>query len=171
MGMGASLSLVSAEAVSGENRGILDEQLFLRTILLERKRSERSRKSFLLMLLDVGNCLPSGREEDKVMSKMLSALFLSTRETDVTGWYKDNSVLGVVFTAINLEDRSSVQSAIVAGISESLSNHLTGAQFDQISISLHLFPEDWDHEIPRRASIPEPYLDLSERDSGKQFTL
>jgi hypothetical protein len=136
-------------------------------ISLEKKRSERSRQPFLLMLLDVGNCLPSGRD---VMEKMLSALCLSTRETDVTGWCKDNSVLGVMFTAINLEDRGSVQSAIVAGISERLRNHLTGAQFDQISISLHLFPEDWDHEIRRRPSNPEFRVDFSAReDSGERF--
>jgi len=121
------------------------------------------------MLLDVGNCLPSGREEN-VTGKMLPALFLSTRETDVTGWCKDDSVVGVMFTAINLEDRDSVQSAIMARVCESLRNHLTVAQLDQISISAHLFPEDWDHEIPRRPSNPELHVDFSGREvSGERF--
>jgi hypothetical protein len=36
---------------------VLDEASFRRMIALERKRTERSRKPVLLMLLDAGNCL------------------------------------------------------------------------------------------------------------------
>ena len=34
---------------------------------------------------------------------MLSALALSTRETDVAGWYKDHTVVGVMFTEIAVD--------------------------------------------------------------------
>jgi len=72
-----------------EERGVLSEGAFHRMISLERKRTERSRKPFLLMLLDTGNH-PQPDKNRKVLDKILSALSLSTRETDITGWYKNN---------------------------------------------------------------------------------
>ena len=84
----ASLDTLSAEVVPVEERGILNEGAFHRMISLERKRTERSRKPFLLMLLDMGNGLRSDNNK-KALDKILSALSLSTRETDVTGWYQE----------------------------------------------------------------------------------
>ena len=83
----ASLDFLSADVVPVEERGVLNEGAFHRMISLERKRTERSRKPFLLMLLDMGNGLQSDKN-GKALDKILSALSLSTRETDVTGWYK-----------------------------------------------------------------------------------
>ena len=91
----ASLDFLSADVVPVEERGILNEGAFHRMISLERKRTERSRKPFLLMLLDMGDGLrPDNNGNEKALDKILSALSLSTRETDVTGWYKNNSVVG-----------------------------------------------------------------------------
>ena len=39
----------------------LNEHSFQRMISLERKRSERSRKPFLLALIDTGTCLPADK--------------------------------------------------------------------------------------------------------------
>ena len=86
--------------LTGE-RGILNEETFHRLISLERRRTERSRKPFLLMLLDMGDHLPSGAAA-KVLSKILAGLSGSTRETDVAGWYKTDCVVGVMFTEIGL---------------------------------------------------------------------
>ena len=55
----ARLDTLSADVVPVEDRGVLNEEAFHRMISLERKRTERSRKPFLLMLLDTGNPLPS----------------------------------------------------------------------------------------------------------------
>ena len=100
----ASLDALSADVLPVEERGVLNEGAFHRMISLERKRTERSRKPFLLMLLDMGNGLQSDKN-GKALDKILSALSLSTRETDVTGWYKNNSVVGVMFTEFGADDR------------------------------------------------------------------
>ena len=61
------------------DRCVLDEESFHRAIALERRRTERSRKPFLLMLLDIGDCLPEiGREE--ISSEVLGLLSLATRQ-------------------------------------------------------------------------------------------
>ena len=164
----ANLDTLSAEVVPVEERGILNEGAFHRMISLERKRTERSRKPFLLMLLDMGNGL-RGDNNNKALDKILLALSLSTRETDVTGWYKNNSVVGVMFTEFGDEDRNTILSTMMTRVSETLRNNLSSQQFGLISISFHLFPEEWNHDIPRRPSNPTLYPDLARRDSAKKF--
>jgi lipopolysaccharide/colanic/teichoic acid biosynthesis glycosyltransferase len=164
----ASLDFLSADVVPVEERGVLSEEAFHRMISLERKRTERSRKPFLLMLLDMGNGLRSEKNE-KALDKILSALSLSTRETDVTGWYKKNSVVGVMFTEFGAEDRNSILSTMMTRVSETLRNNLSSQQFGLISISFHLFPEEWNHDIPQRPSNPALYPDLASRDNAKKF--
>jgi len=158
----------SADVLPVEDRGVLNEEAFHRMISLERKRTERSGKPFLLMLLDMGNGLLSDKTE-KAMDKILSALSLSTRETDITGWYKKNAVVGVMFTEFGAEDRNSILSTIMTRVSETLRNNLNSRQFGVISISFHLFPEEWNQEIPQRPSNPTLYPDLRRRDNARKF--
>jgi lipopolysaccharide/colanic/teichoic acid biosynthesis glycosyltransferase len=158
----------SADILPVEDRGVLNEEAFHRMISLERKRTERSGKPFLLMLLDMGNGLLSDKSE-KALDKILSALSLSTRETDITGWYKKNSVVGVMFTEFGAEDRNSILSTIMTRVSETLRNNLSSRQFGVISISFHLFPEEWNQDIPQRPSNPTLYPDLTRRDNAKKF--
>lgn len=150
------------------DRSVLDEESFHRTISLERKRTERSRKPFLLMLLDLGHCLPSDKD-GKILGKVMAALSLSTRETDVTGWYTSRSVVGVMFTEISIDCKGSILSTMMTRVSETLRSNLSLDQFNRISISFHLFPEDWDHDIPERPSNPTLYPDLSRRDKSKKL--
>ena len=70
----------------GEPHGLLPEPMFLRALCLERKRAERSRKLFMLMLLDFGGFLPNGNG-GTALHQTASALLSSTRETDIAGWY------------------------------------------------------------------------------------
>jgi lipopolysaccharide/colanic/teichoic acid biosynthesis glycosyltransferase len=163
----ASLDTLSADTLPVKELGVLNEGAFHRTISLERKRTERSRKPFLLMLLDMGNGLQFDKN-GKAFEKILSALSLSTRETDVTGWYKTNSIVGVMFTELGVDDPHSTLSIMMTRVSETLRSNLSAQQFNQISISFHLFPEEWNHDIPRRPSNPALYPDLARRDNGKK---
>lgn len=164
----ASMDNLSIDAVRIEERGVLSEEAFHRMISLERKRTERSRKPFLLMLLDVGDGLQSDHQE-KALDKILSALSLSTRETDVTGWYKNHSVVGVMFTEFGADDRNTILSTLMTRVSETLRDNLSSNQFSQISISFHLFPEEWNHDVSLRPSNPTLYPDLTRRDNAKKL--
>ena len=159
----------AAEARPTADRGIANEETFHRIISLERRRTERSRKPFLLMLLDMGDHAPSGGV-GKVLGKMVAALAVSTRETDVAGWYKTGCVVGVMFTEIGVEDRNSIVSTMIARLSTALRSDLSLEQFNQIGVSFHLFPEEWDHEEPRRPSNPTLYPDLSKRAEGMRLS-
>ena len=153
--------------VPGANIVVLDEQSFHRTIALERKRTERSHKPFLLMLLDTDKCLPTP-QNGKLLNEILPTLSLSTRETDLIGWYQGSSVGGVIFTELGSDDRPSIVSTMLARVSAILHERLSVEQFKQISISFHLFPEDLDREIPQRPSNPSLYPDLVGRHRARK---
>ncbi|MGD0649474.1 MAG: sugar transferase [Acidobacteriaceae bacterium] len=157
------------EWLDTKTREILNEEIFRRTIAVERKRTERSREPFLLMLLEPGNRQVS-EKNGKALDNILSVLVLSIRETDVIGWYKDRSVVGVMFTGLTSDDKNSILSAILSRISTTLRNKLTPDQFNQVSISFHFFPDDWDHDTPGRPSNPALYPDLLSSDKG-QYSL
>jgi len=165
---GSRLAPLAAINVSISERDILQEEAFVRMISLERKRSERSRKPFVLMLLDMNQPLGGGKS-GKALEKILGALGAATRETDVTGWYKNNFIVGVMFTEIGDAERDRIVTAMIARVSETLRAHLTAEQFEQLSVSFHVFPEDWDHEATTRPSNPALYPDLSCRDEKRKL--
>ena len=167
-GNGASrLSPLAASSASGE-RSILKEDVFRRMISLERKRSERSRKPFVLMILDMGDQDPSENNR-QALRKVATALSLTARETDLTGWYVDDCAVGVMFTEIGFADRSATLSTMITRVSNTLRATLVPEEFNQVSISFHVFPEDWDHEADRRPTNPTLYPDLDERNETKKI--
>jgi lipopolysaccharide/colanic/teichoic acid biosynthesis glycosyltransferase len=138
---------------------ILNDGTFRRMIAVERKRTERSGEPFLLMLLEGGNHQSLDKNE-KALLHILSVLPVSIRETDIIGWYKDRATVGVMFTGLARKDKSSILSVILSKVSTTLRNQLTADQFDQVSISFHFFPDDWDHDNSGRPSNPALYPDL-----------
>src|SRR5579871_3317426 len=126
--------------------GILSEELFLKLLRLERKRTERSGRRFVLMLLDPGSLLKAAKTPG--MMNLLSAITHSTRDTDLKGWYKEGSTIGVIFTEVgNAEDKSIVRS-LSTKVTESLYDVLTVQEINEIRLSFHVFPEDWDDNGP-----------------------
>jgi lipopolysaccharide/colanic/teichoic acid biosynthesis glycosyltransferase len=154
------------ESAAPREREILSQAAFQRLISNERRRTERSRKPFLLMLLDMGDHWSSDANLKK-LNRVLSALAGSTRETDVAGWYDTDRVIGMMFTEICPEDRKTILSTMIARLSEILSDHLSREEFSEVSISFHVFPDDWDHES-HKPSNPLFYPDLNKRAEGKR---
>jgi lipopolysaccharide/colanic/teichoic acid biosynthesis glycosyltransferase len=167
-GNGSSLDPLSLKSVSVEEREILHEEAFKRMISVERKRTERSRKPFLLMLLETGGHHTS-EKNGNVLAKSLAALRACARETDVIGWYKEKSIAGVMFTELVIDDKNSILSTMLARVSNVLQDILTFEQFNQISISFHFFPDKWDDDNTERPSNPTLYPDLSEREKATRL--
>lgn len=140
-------------------REILNEETFRRMIAIERKRTERSKEPFLLMLLEAGNRMGS-EKHGKALENILSVLPSSIRETDLVGWYKERTAVGVMFTGLGCNDKNSILSVILSKVSTALRGQLTQDQCNQVTFSFHFFPDDWDHENPGRPSNPLLYPDL-----------
>jgi hypothetical protein len=119
------------------DRKALAEETFLRLLRLEWKRANRSQRRFVLVLLEPGN---QDVLSDLAMGKVLRVLPDATRETDVVGWYKDGSVIGIIFTEIGAVDDRTVCSVLLAKIAKVLHNTLSPLQVGQIRISFQLYP-------------------------------
>lgn len=163
------IGVFAGNSESSPDGAIFSEEAFHRVISLERRRTERSRKPFLLMLLDMGDHLPF-EAVGKNLSRLLTALSIHTRETDVAGWYKSNCVVGVMFTEIEFDDRGSIVSTMISRLSEILRKHLSLEQFSRVSVSFHVFPEDWDQKSRKRPSNPVLYPDLSTQAEAKRVS-
>jgi len=163
-----SSNLSAIGPVSDGERSILSEVAFQKMISVERKRTERSRKPFLLMLLDTGTT-HSGPNNGKALGSIVSTLLAATRETDVTGWYKEHSIVGVMFTELVTDEKNSILSTMLIRVTSALRDSLTFEQFNQISISFHLFPDDWAHDLPQSPGNPTLYPDLMKRDNARKL--
>lgn len=166
---GSGWGSLGATAESAAERVVLNEQAFRRMISLERKRSERSRKPFLLMLLDFGASLPSPRGA-KLLTDILDSLTRSVRETDAAGWYEDHSTVGIMFTEIGPDDHTASVKALVARITETLRTSLTLDQFDRISVAFHVFPDDWHPDDSQKPGNSTLYPDLTERENSRKVS-
>src|SRR3989442_13801185 len=150
----SSRSCGSAVDLAHVGCGLLSEESFIRVLCIERKRAERSRKLFLLMLADVRRLLANDDRSD-LPQKLASALSASTRDTDINGWYKDNSILGVIFTEISGADKSSILSTISAKVTTALGKN-------EIPISFYFFPEELDKQNSECAANAQLYPDLGD---------
>ena len=137
---------------------ISPEESFKRILSLEQKRTERSKKPFLLMLLDVEKLFQMTPREREALQNILQGFANSVRETDIAGWFKENFVVGVIFTEIGVPD-ASTPDAILMRVVEALRGHLTSEAVNSIDVQMYVFPNEWD----KGKAGPRADIDLSER--------
>jgi len=137
--------------------GIYSEDYFLNILYLERKKTERSNKPFLLMLLDIERCEMA--EKNNTVNKIVQVLFSLTRETDIKGWYKHDSMIGVIFT--EMDDIEVLREKIYSN----LSYELAAEQLNKIEISFHVFPEKDNGNKPDISANLTLYPDIKEKNS------
>jgi lipopolysaccharide/colanic/teichoic acid biosynthesis glycosyltransferase len=163
-------SLSRINSTPARREGILREDIFHAMLTLERRRAERSRKPFVLMLLDSHAVLKNGNGGD-FLGQLTSVVCAATRETDLIGWYEQRAILAVIFTEINLEGENPIaemlQSKVVAAVRANLDHRLA----QKLVVSVHLFPESWDAERPDREADAKLYPELSGRSSKKRASM
>ncbi len=147
--MNTASALRKTSGLAIVHRSALGEESFHRMISIESRRTERSRKPFLLMLLDMGEHATSKLHQPS-LEQILKTLAATLRETDVTGWYKKDQIVGVMFTEITLEEEGAVPSTLMTRVSEALEERLTTHQFHQVAISFHLLPEARPLDVPHK---------------------
>jgi lipopolysaccharide/colanic/teichoic acid biosynthesis glycosyltransferase len=126
----------------GSVSGLLAEEAFLRVLHVEQKRTERSRRRFILMLLECQSIL-SIKTSGETVNNILLALLDVIRETDIKGWYKDRSVIGVIFTEVAPANEATAAQVLLEKVCNVLSAALPIEQTKRVGISFHIFPEDW----------------------------
>jgi lipopolysaccharide/colanic/teichoic acid biosynthesis glycosyltransferase len=123
-------------AVLGD-RVLLGADEFGSMISRERKRSDRSGKGFVLMLVESRALFA----HLKTSQKLADALLACVRDTDLAGWHRDYQMMGVIFTEIATESSESTTKILRERVIEALREHLSADQLMQVRISYHYYPE------------------------------
>lgn len=145
------------------------QSLFQHMLRIERQRTERSKRPFLLALFDVSS-LTARQSFKNDLEKIKSALAWALRETDIRGWYENDSVIGVIFTEMASLDGPSIE-GISRMIRDRFSEKLDEDLINNIAISFHLYPEN-NGQISINGSFNiKLYPDLAKKDLGYRCSL
>jgi lipopolysaccharide/colanic/teichoic acid biosynthesis glycosyltransferase len=166
--LGAAVTMEALNDQHGLN-GLPTEPVFLRHLRLERRRSERSRQPFVLMLVQ-----PARRGRDDVRSNLLertaSALLSAIRETDIAGWYKTRC-LGVIFAEIGPREKSAVIDALRNRAIAALRYKLRPGEVEQLDLAFYWFPDEWSAGGPGVPTTIPLYSDLVQPEKDKKLPL
>lgn len=123
----------------------LPEDRFKKALHLERRRAERSRKLFLLVLFADSQSLGHGHHTRfaRGIQNVFSALAASIRETDLWGWYEENVTAGIIFTEFNGTDKPAILATVSEKLDQALRDILPSESLKQLRLSFHFFPENW----------------------------
>ena len=117
---------------------------FHHMLRIEKKRTERSHKPFLLVLFDISDLDTvngSGHTREKVKNIIKSC----SRDTDIRGWFKHNMIIGTIYTEMASVDESSIET-IFRKIHNKMGNTLGTEAASKIKISIH--PITPNHALP-----------------------
>src|SRR5208337_3383399 len=109
-------------------RAPVDEKTFRGMIAIERKRTERSKAPFLLMLLEAVND-ENANKNRTTLRNVMSALLSSSRDTDLIGWYQEGVIVGAMFTGLVVNDRRAILDTFLTKVTANLRDELSEEQF------------------------------------------
>ena len=138
------------------------EARFLKMLDLEFKRARRSRQPFIFVLIHMNSGPP---DRAGVLQRAFSSGF---RETDFRGWYRRDSVAGIVFT--DLRSVGDDTRAILFGkLMDALASRIEPDDLRKIYITFHTYPSSREDAVPcgrfDLARYPAPAYQIA----GTQF--
>ena len=145
--IGAYLRLASnrgkAKDVSEGNEYFFDEPVFKEMLNHEMKRSQRSMKPLMLMCFDIsGMMIPNCTHEHRILRK---AFATCVRETDVRGWYRQESIMGILFTEIE-SALPSVRDNLFRRVMAHLVSQAGPSVLFKVKVTFHIYPEGKVHD-------------------------
>jgi hypothetical protein len=145
--IGAYLRLASnrgkAKDVSEGNEYFFDEPVFKEMLIREMKRSQRSMKPLILMCFDIsGMMIPNCTHEHRIL---LKAFATCVRETDVRGWYRQESIMGILFTEIESASPS-VRDSLFRRVMARLVSQAGPSVLFKVKVTFHIYPEGKAHD-------------------------
>jgi lipopolysaccharide/colanic/teichoic acid biosynthesis glycosyltransferase len=156
------------DRTSVRREGIPSQQAFHTMLTLERRRAERSRRPFVLLLLD-SHALRTNGIPARWVERLTSVVCGATRETDIVGWYEDGVILAVIFTEIDLTGKIPITELLGSKVVAALQEQFDHAVVSKLVVTARVYPESWDKLHRDRVADSKIYPDLSPKDSKKRF--
>jgi lipopolysaccharide/colanic/teichoic acid biosynthesis glycosyltransferase len=148
-------------------QGFYEEDDFNRMLSLERKRTQRSKKPFILMLLDVSKFV-NPHPNLVVIRGIGKALEDCVRETDVRGWYRRGAIIGVIFTDL-ASACEATRDRLIGKCLQYIARAVNPRDLAKIEVTFHVFPEDHDKGNCSGRFDMSLYKDLMERERKNNF--
>jgi lipopolysaccharide/colanic/teichoic acid biosynthesis glycosyltransferase len=161
--------LTLMDSYIGYDPAFFDQSHFRHILRVERMRTERSKKPFLLLLIDISRLIET-TQDITVVDKVKEYIKPSLREVDIRGWYHNNKTIGVLFTEIANIDEAYIDT-LIHKIYYRFLERLNPHWIKKIDISYHVFPE-----VNHGLLADEPfninlYPDLVKRELNRKFSL
>jgi hypothetical protein len=137
-----------------------DELHFSRMFGLERKRSHRSQKPFILILIDITGIMKSCPHDG--LNQVLKALASSFRETDFRGWYVRGSVIGFVFTELDSVGHDT-RTILFGKMQAALASQIDPDDLRKIYVTFHTFPSSHEDAVSCGRFDLERFQDMTDQ--------
>ena len=161
--------LTLMDPASEDDPSFFNKLDFHHLLRVERMRTERSKKPFLLLLLDISRLIETS-QDIKVVDKVKEALKPSLREIDMRGWYNNNRIIGVLLTEIEHIDEAFIDT-IIHKIYNRFLERLNPSWIKRINISYHVFPETKQGLLADEPFNIKLYPDLVRKDFSRKLSL
>jgi lipopolysaccharide/colanic/teichoic acid biosynthesis glycosyltransferase len=143
---------------------VMQEAAFTQLLRLERRRTERSARQFMLVLISSkGFHAECG---GTLVHRITTAMALATRETDILGWYEGDVTLGLLMTEIGEASPMAIE-VIKRKISTAVQAALRPDNRYKLTITFRLFPQEMETKSNEKDGYTF-YPDLSQKNSSKK---
>jgi GGDEF domain-containing protein len=128
-----------------------NEEAFRYFLEIERRRSERSNRPFLLVLVDLAKSSGTKSHFSQTMATWLfSRLTQCLRETDFVGWYRENNVAGAVLTERAHNTPMDVRQRVAERVRQALNEWFESDVSGRLRVSVFEFHPNQEHDFPVR---------------------
>ena len=149
---------------------ILEQKVFHTMLTLERRRAERSKSPFILLLVDTHLIHKNGNSAS-FFERLTSVASGLTRETDVVGWYEAANTLGVIFTETTLTEDLGVTEILRSKIAAGLQNAFGDEISAKLIITVHVFPQNAGRKHGSHSGDAEIYSDMTAKSARKRMPM
>lgn len=151
-------------------RTVLQEDAFNSMLYIERRRSERAQKRFVLALVDLHKSIDNHREEHEYTA-ILAALSDVTRETDIVGWYLDGKIIGVIGTEVGTASNQVVEQKFVSKFLDAFEKAIGRGRSAGVSVTFHFFPQDYQEGDGDNSPHTTLYPELQKKENARWIAL
>jgi hypothetical protein len=125
--------------------GVYNEEAFHYLLTVEYKRFARSRRPFVLALIEEATVAPEPpRIRPAVSRSVFAALSHSLRETDVIGWYREDRVVGAVLTHLGDRPLTEVSRLMTGKITRAVNEESSRRSVQRLDVKIYQpFEESW----------------------------
>jgi hypothetical protein len=120
--------------------------------------------------VDVESVISSGRN-DRTILALSNALAEGTRETDIMGWYVENSMMGVIGTELGNATNQVIQDRFLSKLCKVFETSLGLEKSSSLSVSFHFFPKENLIDADDHSANIALYPEIQKRETRKGVPL